>query len=101
MKRMMMSAASVLALAIAGPALAQSVSTVYQSNTGNSDNVDQTASLSGGDSLINQRGANNQDNVSQGDDGSGAMTIRVSVIHPNGNLHLVKTPQHHSTITIQ
>src|SRR3546814_4316380 len=37
MKRMMMSAASVLALAIAGPALAQSVSTVNQSNTGNSE----------------------------------------------------------------
>src|SRR3546814_17657416 len=71
MKRMMMSAASVLALAIAGPALAQSVSTVNQSNTGNRAHVDQTASLSGGDSLINQSGANNPANVSPGADGSG------------------------------
>src|SRR3546814_20834447 len=101
MKRMMMSAASVLALAIAGPALAQSVSTVNQSNTGNSANVDQTASLSGGDSLINQSGANNQANVSQGDDGSGATPINVSVIDQTGNSNLATVSQDTSTIAIQ
>src|SRR3546814_5299727 len=101
MKRMMMSAASVLALAIAGPALAQSVSTVNQSNTGNSANVDQTASLSGGDSLINQSGANNQANVSQGDDGSGATPINVSVIDQTGNSNLANVSQDTSTIAIQ
>src|SRR3546814_13318325 len=97
MKRMMMSAASVLALAIAGPALAQSVSTVNQSNTGNSANVDQTASLSGGDSLINQSGANNQANVSQGDDGSGATPINVSEIDQNGNSDLANDSKDTST----
>src|SRR3546814_17226451 len=94
-------AAAVRALAIAGPALAQSVSTVNQSNTGNSANVEQTASLSGGDSLINQSGANNQANVSQGDDGSGATPINVSVIDQTGNSNLANVSQDTSTIAIQ
>src|SRR3546814_1170950 len=67
----------------------------------NSANVDQTASLSGGDSLINQSGAKNQANVSQGDDGSGATPINVSVIDQTGNSNLANVSQDTSTIAIQ
>src|SRR3546814_9918500 len=64
MKKMLMGAASVIALSIAAPAFAQSTSTVNQSNTGNGAVVDQTGSLSGGDSLVNQSGASNSANRS-------------------------------------
>src|SRR3546814_14466618 len=61
MKKMLMGAASVIALSIAAPAFAQSTSTVNQSNTGNGEVVDQTGSLSGGDSTVHQSGASHSD----------------------------------------
>src|SRR3546814_18760037 len=101
MKKMLMGAASVIALSIAAPAFAQSTSTVNQSNTGNGAVVDQTGSLSGGDSLVNQSGASHSANVTQADAGSGATPQNVSDIEHTGdsNTAKVKQEQRHFVVT--
>src|SRR3546814_12307070 len=93
MKKMLMGAASVIALSIAAPAFAQSTSTVHQSNTGNGAVVDQTGSLSGGDSLVNQSGASNSANVTPADDGSGATPQHLSDNDQTGDNHTATANQ--------
>src|SRR3546814_1191773 len=85
MKKVLRGASSWIALSVAAPAFAQSTSIVNQSNTGNGAVVDQTGSLSGGDSLVNQSGASNSANVTQADDGSGATPQKVSDIEQTGD----------------
>src|SRR3546814_12263015 len=101
MKKMLMGAASVIALSIAAPAFAQSTSTVNQSNTGNGAVVDQTGSLSGGDSLVNQSGASNSANVTQADDGSGATPQNASDLEQTGDSNPAQVNQDTSTLHVQ
>ncbi|MEL7198800.1 MAG: hypothetical protein AAGL10_10845 [Pseudomonadota bacterium] len=72
---------------IAAPAMADdSTSTVIQSNTGNEANVDQTGSLDGASSLIDQSGASNLADVNQSDNGlAGVTPTNTSEIFQTGN----------------
>ena len=91
MKKLLLTAVSTAAIAIAAPAYAQSTSTISSGGIGgHTVTVDQTGDILGSDSNILQTGETNTATVTQSDDGTSSVPAPVNLadIDPVSYTHL-------------
>lgn len=87
MKKLLLAAASISVMAVAAPVAyaAGSTSNVTQAGSGQTASVDQTGSLLGSLSNIDQSNANNTADVTQADDGTSAAFVNDSDVDQTGD----------------